>query len=134
MTCRKKTEIHHRVPRHLLAAYDRMEAHPEIDGEGIELALRFMHLAMEYGVPDSVNRAEVVDLIEGSCVELDREDHRGLHASDWRVWGAQGGRTTLSRYGRSWFVQLARCRWRKISARDLELLREKLLSEGAVQT
>ncbi|MDX5895171.1 hypothetical protein [Rubrobacter radiotolerans] len=133
MVCRK-TEVHHRVPRHLLAAYDRMENHTEIDGEGIELALRFMHLALEYGVSDSVNREELVVLIESSCVELDREYHRRLHASDWRVWGQQGGRTTLSRYGKGWFVQLARRRWRKISARDLELVRTKLLSQEATPT
>jgi hypothetical protein len=119
-------EVHHRVPRHLLSAYDRMAAHPELDGEGIELALEFAELAMRYGVGDagSLTREELAGRIESSCVELPREEHREAHAADWREWGSWGGRTTLARYGRRYFHHLARRRWRKVSAGELARLRE----------
>jgi hypothetical protein len=41
---------------------------------------------------------------------LKREKHRLIHESDWRRWGARGGRETLRRYGPRWFVLLARRR------------------------
>ena len=46
-------EVHHRVPRHLLSAYDRMAVHPDFDGEDIELTLEFEELAMRYGIEDA---------------------------------------------------------------------------------
>lgn len=121
-------EIHHRVPRHLLAAYDRMAAHPEFDGEGIGLALEFVELAMRYGIgdADSLTRQELSRRIESSRVELPWEEHREAHAADWREWGSWGGRATLARYGRIWFAHLARRRWSRITAEDLARVRERL--------
>lgn len=107
-----ETEIHHRVPRHLLSAYDRVVRHQELDGEGIELALRFEELAMIYGIhdADSLSRDELEWRIESSCVELKREEHRETHAADWIEWGSWGGKRTLARYGRMYFSYLARRR------------------------
>jgi len=121
-------EVHHRVPRHLLAAYDRMAAHPEFDGEGIGLALEFVEQAMRYGVEDacSVTREELIQRIEASCVELPRVEHREAHAADWREWGSWGGRATLARYGRVWFAHLAHRHWGRITAEDLARVRERL--------
>jgi len=121
-------KVHHRVPRHLLSAYDRMEAHAEFDGESIGLALEFQWLAMEYGLADagSLTRDELVGRIESSCVELPREEHRESHAADWREWGSWGGRTTLARYGNAYFRHLARRRWLRITAGELARVRERL--------
>lgn len=121
-------EVHHRVPRHLLRAYDRMSAHTEFDGEGIELALQFEELAMRCGIEgtDSLTREELVARIEASRVELPREEHREAHAPDWREWGSWGGRTTLARYGRRYFHFLSRRRWGRITAEELARVRERL--------
>ena len=54
---------------------------------------------------------------------LKRERHRLLHSSDWRRWGQRGGRETLRRYGAGWFALLARRRWGRISAAELEAAR-----------
>ena len=119
-------EVHHRVPRHLLSAYDRMAAHPEFDGEGIGLALEFVELAMRYGIEDadSLTREELAGKIESSRVELSGGEHREAHAADWPEWGSWGGKTTLARYGRRYFRHLARRRWRRITAGELTRLRE----------
>ncbi|QIN84602.1 hypothetical protein GBA63_19580 [Rubrobacter tropicus] len=121
-------EVHHRVPQHLLRAYDRMAAHTEFDGEGIGLALEFDELAMRYGIEDTdyLTREELVEGIESSRVELPREEHRETHAPDWREWGSWGGRTTLARYGRRYFRFLSHRRWGRISAEELALVRERL--------
>lgn len=120
-------EVHHKVPRHLLYAYDRMAAHEAFDGEGIGLALEFLGLAMRYGIEDaeSLTREELAERIESSREELPREEHRKAHAADWREWGSWGGRATLARYGRTWFAHLARRRWGRISAEELARVRER---------
>ena len=121
-------EVHHGVPRHLLRAYDRMAAHTEFDGEGIGLALEFEELAMRYGIGDtgSLTREGLADKVRSSCVVLSREEHREAHAADWRDWGSWGGRTTLARYGRTYFHHLARRRWGRITAEELASVRERL--------
>jgi len=121
-------EVHHRVPRHLLSAYDSMAAHPEFDGEGIGLALEFEELATRYGIEDtsSLTREELAERIESSRLELPREEHREAHAADWREWGSWGGRTTLARYGRGWFSHLARRRWSRITPQELVQVQERL--------
>jgi hypothetical protein len=121
-------EVHHRVPRHLLRAYDRMAAHTEFDGEGIEMALEFEELAMRHGLGDTslLTRAELAGKIERSRVELAREEHREAHAADWREWGSWGGNTTLARYGRRYFSYLSRRRWGQITPEELERVRERL--------
>ena len=127
-------EVHHRVPRHLLSAYDRMAAHGAFDGEGIGLALEFVELAMRYGVEDadSLTREELAERIESSRVELPREEHREVHAADWREWGSWGGRVTLARYGRRYFHFLSHRRWGRITAEELARVRERLrAAQGA---
>ena len=128
------TETHHRVPRHLLSAYDEMMAHPALDGEGIELALGFLELAMRFGIGDAetLTREELVARIEASRVELSREEHRMVHASDWREWGSRGGKATLARYGRGWFSYLAHKRWGRITAVELAHARGRLRSTRGV--
>lgn len=123
-------DIHHRIPRHLLSAYDRMAEHTGFDGEGIGLALEFVELAMRYGIADadSLTRDELADRIESSRVELPREEHQRMHAADWREWGSRGGKATLARYGRGWFAHLACRRWGRISAAELAHVREHLRS------
>lgn len=121
-------EVHHRVPRHLLSAHDRMAAHEAFDGEGIELALEFVELAMLYGVEDAVSltREELAERVESSRMELPRAEHREEHAADWREWGSWGGRATLARYGRRYFSYLACRRWGGITAEELARVRESL--------
>ena len=121
-------EVHHRVPRHLLSAYDRVAAHEAFDGAGIKLALQFVELAMRYSIEDavSITREELAERIESSRVELPREEHREEHAADWREWGSWGGRATLTRYGRRYFSYLALRRWGRITAEELARVRERL--------
>jgi hypothetical protein len=114
-------EVHHGVPRHLLRAHDRLAAHTELDGEGMDLALEFEELAMRYGIGDagSLTREELAERIESSSVELPREEHRKAHAADWREWGSRGGKATLARYGRRYFSLLALRRHDKIVPGEL---------------
>ena len=114
-----KTEVHHEVPRCLVRLRDRADAHPELDGEGIQLWLEFEMEAMLWGVDADISRGELVALVEGSTVELPREEHRNRHAEDFARWGRRGGLATLRRYGTAWFSLLGRKRWEKVSAEDL---------------
>ena len=61
-------------------------------------------------------------LIKDSRVELGVEAHRAAHAEtgDFARWGRLGGLETLPLYGPGWFVLLARRRWQKITATQLE--------------
>jgi hypothetical protein len=114
-------ELHHRVPQCLLRLYDRAASHPHFDGEGIELWLEFEHETMRYGVDADISRDDLAALIDASTVLVPREEHRTGHseASDFVRWGRRGGRGTFRRYGRAWFVLLARRRWGRISASEL---------------
>lgn len=105
-----------------------MASHTEFDGEGIELALEFVELAMRYGVEDtgSLTRKELAARIEASHAELTQQEHRETHARDWREWGSWGGRATLARYGRRYFHFLSCRRWGRISADELARVRERL--------
>jgi hypothetical protein len=62
-------------------------------------------------------------LLTPSEVVLEKDKHRLVHASDWRRWGARGGRETLRRYGTDWFSLLALRRWGRLSPEDLEAAR-----------
>lgn len=121
------TEVHHRVPRRLLAAHDRMLAHHRWDGEALQLWFEYEGLLLEYGLNPDVTREELEEAIEVSAVKVSYEEHRSrIHAADWSRWGRKGGLATLERYGRGWFVHLARRRWSRITAGELASVREEL--------
>jgi hypothetical protein len=75
--------------------------------------------ALHWGVDPDVSRDELAALIEGSTVELSREEDRDGHASDFPRWGRRGGLATARRYGTAWFGLLAARRWERISAEEL---------------
>jgi hypothetical protein len=114
-----KREVHHGVPRCLLRLRDRADAHPELDGEGIQLRLDYKLEALRWGVDPDVSREEVAVQVEGSTVQLGRDEHREHHAGDFARWGRHGGLATLRRYGTAWFSFLARRRWERITAEAL---------------
>ncbi len=108
----RQEEIHHPVPRCLLRLRDRADAHPELDGEGIQLWLDYELEALRFGVDPDVSREELAALVEGSTALLPCEEHRAGHseANDFARWGRRGGLATLRRYGTSWYSLLARRR------------------------
>src|SRR5215207_3862488 len=114
-------EAHYAAPRCLLRLHD--EAQGELRIAGVGAWLEFEHEAERWGVPVTIARADLEDLVGRSTVVLDREKHRLLHASDWQRWGARGGRETVRRYGRSWMALLALRRWNRISPADLDAAR-----------
>ena len=115
MAPRPAVEVHHEVPRCLLRLRDRADRHPEpLNGEGLQLWLDYECEALRYGVDPDVSPEELAALIEGSTVELPREEHRAIHAGQWAEWGRRGGTETLRRYGTAWFSLLARRRWEQV--------------------
>jgi hypothetical protein len=121
------TEVHHQVPRRLLAAHDRMRAHTALNGEVLQLWFEYEGLLLEFGLDPDISREELEQAIEASAVEVTYEEHRSeIHSAEWPRWGRKGGLATLERYGRIWFVHLARRRWRKITAAELARVRERL--------
>jgi len=120
-------EIHHQVPRRLFAAHDRMLAHDRLDGEALQLWFQYEGLLLKFGLDPDISREELEQAIEVSAVEVSYEELRSrIHAPDWPRWGRKGGLVTLERYGRDWFVQLARRRWNRITAGELAHVREEL--------
>ena len=108
-------EVHHEIPRCLLGLRDRAGAHPEpLSGEGLQLWLDYECEALRHGVDPDASRDELAALIDGSTVELPREEHRAIHAHQWAEWGRLGGTETLRRYGTAWFSLLARRRWGRV--------------------
>jgi hypothetical protein len=73
-------------------------------------------------VDPDISREHLAALIEGSTVEIEDKEHRASHsaAGDFVRWGRLGGLKTLALYGPSWFVLLARRRWEKITAAQIE--------------
>jgi hypothetical protein len=125
------TEIHHRLPRRLLAAYDRMVAREQLDGEALQLWFEYEVLLLEFALDPDISREELERAIEASAVEVTYDEHRyGVHATDWPRWGRKGGLATLGRYGHAWFRHLALRRWRKITAGELARVRERLRRAG----
>ncbi len=116
------TEAHHAAPRCLLTLHERANG-TSLDGEGIQAWLEWEWEAMRWRVPVEISRSDLEALVQASEVVMERETHRLVHKSDWRRWGARGGRETLRRYGAGWFVLLARRRWGRISPEDLEAAR-----------
>jgi hypothetical protein len=125
------TEVHHRVPRRLLAAHDRMVARERLDGEALQLWFEYEGLLLEFGLDPGITREELERAIESSAVEVTYDQHRyEIHAADWPRWGRKGGLATLERYGHPWFRHLALRRWRKITAGELTRVRERLRRAG----
>ncbi|CAN5289395.1 hypothetical protein BH24ACT19_BH24ACT19_08080 [soil metagenome] len=121
------TEVHHRVPRRLLAAYDRARARKQFDGEALQLWFEYEELLFEFGLDPDLSREELEEAIESSAMVVSYEEHRSrIHAADWVRWGRKGGLATLERYGRAWFSHLARRRWRKITTGELARIQERL--------
>ena len=113
-------EVHHAVPQCLLRLRDRADAHPELDGEGLQLWLDYELEALRYGVDPDISRENLKALVDGSTVLLTREEHRSGHENDFVRWGRRGGLATVRRYGTSWFRMLARRRWERVSGTELE--------------
>jgi hypothetical protein len=94
-----KQEVHHQVPRCLLMLRDQADAHPELDGESVQKWLDYELEALRYGIDPDISREELAALVEGSTVEIGRDEHREHHAGDFARWGRRGGLATLRRYG-----------------------------------
>jgi hypothetical protein len=110
------------VPRCLLRLRERVEAHTELDGEGLALWMDYELEALRCGVDPDVSREELRALVEGSTVELSQEEHHNSHASDFARWGRRGGLVTVRRYGTAWFGLLAARRWERITAEELSVV------------
>jgi hypothetical protein len=121
------TEVHHRVPRRLLAAYDRMRAHTALNGEALQLWFEYEGLLLKFGLDPDISREGLEQAIEASAVEVSYEEHRSrIHALDWPRWGRKGGLATLERYGRIWFRLLALRRHHRITPEELKTARLRL--------
>jgi hypothetical protein len=112
-------ELHHGVPRCLLAMRDRADERTVLDGEGIQRWMDYECEALRFGVDPDTPREELAAMIEGSTVEIARKEHREVPAGDFARWGRLGGLATAKRYGTAWMALLARRRWRKIGAKAL---------------
>ena len=122
MDVSKREEVHHAVPRCLIALRERANGLP-LDGEGIQVWLEWEWEATRWRVPVEISSEELQKLVDASEVVLEKEKHRLLHGEDWRRWGSRGGRETLRRYGADWFSLLALRRWGRITADDLDAAR-----------
>ncbi len=127
-----RCEVHHRVPRCLLKAWDRGHG-PGLDSGDLAAWFEWEEEAYRYGVNLDVSRKDLVALIEGSIVEIAGDEHRAGHsaAGDFARWGRLGGIETLRRYGRPWFALLARRRWKKVGAEALDLYQAEQLAAKA---
>ncbi len=127
MAAGAKTEVHHRVPRSLLSAHDRMTGCVELDGAALQAWYDFEEECHRHGVSPDLSREQLEAVIEGSTVEVSCEEHRGtIHAADWPRWGRMGGLRVLELYGPRYFVALAHRRWRRIAPEELARVRERL--------
>ena len=124
--------VHHRIPCCLLKVYDRGHG-AGLEPEDLQAWFDWEEEAFRYGVDPDVSRQDLEALIEGSIVELAGDEHRAGHsaAGDFARWGRLGGLETLRRYGRTWFVLLARRRWKKIGAEALDRYRAEQLAAKA---
>ena len=123
----KTTELHHRVPRRLLTAHDRLRSHQQLDGDALQAWFDYEELLFEFGLAPDISRKELEERIEDSVVEISYEEHRySIHGKDWSRWGRMGGLKVLELYGPVYFAYLARRRWRKVSTGELSRVRERL--------
>ncbi|QIN77534.1 hypothetical protein GBA65_02335 [Rubrobacter marinus] len=126
-----RREVHHRVPRCLLKAFDRAQE-PGLEPKDLQAWFEWEEEAFRYGVDPDLSREELAKVIEGSTVELAGDEHRALHgaAGDFARWGRLGGIETLRRYGHPWFALLARRRWGKVGVEALAVYREELVAKA----
>jgi hypothetical protein len=118
-----REEVHHRVARCVLRLRDRADACADpLSTEGLALWMDYELEAVRCGVDPDISRDELAALIEGSTVEIVREEHRNGHASDFARWGRRGGLVTVRRYGTAWFGLLAARRWERITAEELSVV------------
>ncbi len=121
-----KRELHHRIPQCLLTLRDRTEEHAELDGDGIELWMIYEWECSRFGIHPDISRDDLAGMIERSAYYVKVEDHRQIHADDFCRWGSRGGMATYKRYGRAWFVLLARKRWNKVTSDVLAAYLEEI--------
>jgi len=113
-------EVHHRVARCVLGLWDQADACADpLSAEGLALWMGYELEALHFGVNPDMSRDELAALIEGSTVEIPREEHRNGHADDFARWGKRGGLVTVRRYGTAWFGLLAWRSWERITAEEL---------------
>ena len=126
-TSTARYEIHHRIPRCLLKAYDRGHG-PGLESEDLQTWFDWEEEAFRYRVNPDISREELAALIEASTVELEGKEHRTSHsaAGDFVRWGRLGGLETFRRYGRPWFSLLGRKRWGHVSVEALDHYRAGL--------
>lgn len=127
-----RVEVHHRVPRCLLKAWDRGNG-PDLEPEDLQAWCEWFEEAHRYGVDPDVSREELAALIEGSTAEITSNAHRVGHsvAGDFARWGRLGGLETLRRYGRPWFSLLGRRRWGRVGAEALDRYRAEQIAAKA---
>jgi len=58
-------EVHHTVPQYLLRLRDRADAHPQLDGEGLQLWLDYELEALRLGVDPDISREELAKAFGG---------------------------------------------------------------------
>ena len=79
-----RIERHHRIPRRLLAAHDRIARGTEIDAEALQAWFDFEELCFEHGLDPDASRAELEAAVEASAVLISYEAHRKVvHGGDW---------------------------------------------------
>ena len=113
-------EVHHGVPRCLLRLRDQADSCADpLSAEGLASWMDYECEALLFGVDPDTPRDELAAMIDGSTVEIPREEHREVHAGDFARWGRLGGLATARRYGTAWMALLARRRWGRITAEAL---------------
>lgn len=114
-------QIHHRIPCRLLKVWDGGHG-SGLGPEDLAAWSEWEEEAYRYGVDPGISREVLAALIKGSTVALGVEEHRAAHseAGDFARWGRLGGLKTFHLYGPGWFMLLARRRWEKITAAQLE--------------
>ncbi len=71
--------VHHRIPRCLLASWDRGHG-PGLEPEDLQDWFDWEEEAFRYGVDPDVSREDLAALIKGSAVEIAGDEHRVGHS------------------------------------------------------
>jgi hypothetical protein len=127
----ERVELHHCIPCCLLTLREKAEA-GALDGAGLQAWLDYEHEALRWGVDPDVSRQELAALVAASLEANPYDDHRSIHRADFARWGRRGGMATLERYGRAWFVVLAKRRHGRCTRSQLAAAARELA--GDLQT